>query len=341
MTAQAPDHSARRSADALERKRAGWISLVVAVAVLAGKLAVYYLTGSVAVYADALESLVNVAAAILLVTSLRIAAQPADRGHRYGHGKVEYFSAGIEGGLIVVAASLIAFEAVADLVRGASVNPSFDGLLLLAVVSGLNAWLSYYLIGVGRRTNSPALVADGMHVRTDVVTSAAVIFGLLAVRVTGWEVLDPLIALAAAANILREGWGLLQNATSGLMNAAPEQRVEPLIAALEAERPPSWIDVHDLRAFESGATLHLDLHLTVPRYISIEEAHDEHENVVARLRHDGDTVDALVHFDPCEPRHCSRCEMPECSLREAPSRGRQALTLDRVFDGPDPETETR
>jgi len=334
MTGPAPDHSARRSEDARERKQAGWISLVVALAVLGGKLAVYYLTGSVAVYADALESLVNVAAAILLVTSLRIAAQPADRGHRYGHGKVEYFSAGIEGGLIVVAAGLIAIEAMSDLVRGASVNPALDGLLLLTLVSGLNAGLSYYLIQVGRRTGSPALVADGVHVRTDVVTSAAVIGGLIAVRVTGWEFLDPVVALAAAANILREGWGLLQNATSGLMNAAPEARVAPLIEALEASRPPTWIDVHDLRAFESGATLHLDLHLTVPRYLSIEEAHNEHETVVERLRSDGDTIDALVHFDPCEPRHCSHCEMPECELRESPSQGRPALTLDRVFDGP-------
>jgi len=323
------------------RTRAGWTSLVVACAVLAGKLAVYVITGSVAVYADALESIVNVAAAILLVASLRIASQPADRQHRYGHGKIEYFSAGIEGGLIVVAATLIAIEAIGDLVRGAQLNPSMDGLALLVVVSGFNWALAWHLIRVGRRTGSPALVADGVHVRTDVVTSAAVVVGLLAVRLTGWSVLDPIVALLAAANILREGWGLLQSATSGLMNAAPMDRVEPLIEALEKSRRANWIDVHDLRAFESGPTLHLDLHLTVPRYLSIESAHDEHDAVVAALKSQGDVVDALVHFDPCEPGHCDQCSMEACPIRTSESRGRPPLTLDRVFGGPKPGTGGR
>jgi len=320
------------------RTRAGWTSLAVAFAVLAGKLAVYVITGSVAVYADALESIVNVAAAILLVTSLRIASQPADRQHRYGHGKIEYFSAGIEGGLIVVAATLIAIEAIGDLVRGAQLDPSTDGLVLLTLVSGFNWALSWHLIRVGRRTGSPALVADGVHVRTDVVTSAAVVVGLVGVRLTGWTVLDPIVALLAAANILREGWGLLQSATSGLMNAAPMDRVEPLIDALESARRPSWIDVHDLRAFESGSILHLDLHLTVPRYLSIESAHAEHDAVGAALRAGGDAVDALVHFDPCEPGHCDQCAMEACPIRTSENRGRPRLTLDRVFGGPKPGT---
>ena len=196
--------------------------------------------------------------------------------------------------------------------------------------------LSVHLVRVGRRTGSPALVADGIHVRTDVVTSAAVIAGLALVKVTGWSVLDPLVALVAAANILREGWHLLQGATSGLMNAVPESRLAPLVDALQAARPAEWIDAHDLRAFESGATMHLDVHLTVPRYLSVEAAHHEHDAVKAALGGTGETVDALVHFDPCEPQHCAACVMPDCELRAAPAAGQAPLTLERMLGAPGP-----
>lgn len=318
--------------DLRQRTRAGGVSLAVGVLVFAGKLAAWWATGSSAVLSDALESVVNVAAASLLLYSLVVAARPADRDHPYGHGKVEYFSAGVEGALVAVAALVIVFEAVRALLAGPRVRNLDAGLVIVALLTGLNALLGAYLVRTGRRLRSVALVADGQHVLTDVWTSVGVILGLAAVRVTGWVVLDPLVAIAVAANILRTGWKLLRVAVGGLMDEADEDLVERVAAALEKAREPSWINAHGLRTFGSGALRHTDLHLTVPRYLDADELHGIHERVRnAVLDATGMPGDVLVHFDPCRPPHCRGCAMPDCPVRassfekRAPIGGRRVV----------------
>jgi cation diffusion facilitator family transporter len=245
-----------------------------------------------------------------------VAARPADRDHPYGHGKVEFFSAGIEGSLILLAALLILWEAGREIWLGPSVRNLDSGLLLLVPFSVANGVLGAYLVRVGRRTRSVALVADGKHVLTDVWTSAAVIVGLLAVRFTGWVILDPLVAILAAANILREGFNLLRGAVRGLMDEAEPESLAALAGALESARTPDWIDVHGLRAWRSGAFLHADFHMTVPRYLDVEQVHEIHESIQNRLRVSTDMAgDFVIHFDPCRPFHCSGCERAECPVR--------------------------
>ncbi len=281
----------------------------------AGKFAAWWLTGSSAVFADAMESVVNVAAAALLLVSLYVAARPADEDHPYGHGKVEYFSAGMEGGLIAVAAILIALEAGRALISGQGPRQLDVGLVLLASMSVLNGGLGWFLLRTGRETSSPALVADGRHVLADVWTSAGVILGMAAVWATGWIILDPLIAFGVAAHVLREGWKLARDATAGLMNEADGELLDSLTDVLEQRRESSWIDIHQLRAWRAGADVHADMHLVIPRFFDAERLHTIHESVedalVAELR----GGDAVVHFDPCRPHHCKGCALEPCPVR--------------------------
>jgi cation diffusion facilitator family transporter len=315
------DHDARR--------RAAWTSLVVGSLIFLGKLTTWQLTDSVAVLSDALESTVNIGAAALLVFSVVVAARPADRDHPYGHGKVEFLSAGIEGALIVVAAVLIAIEATQQLLHAHAPQRLDLGLGLLAGLSAGNALLGLHLVRVGRAAESLALIADGKHVIADVWTSVGVLGGLVAVRVTGLAWLDPVVALAVAANIVREGYRLARSAVQGLMDEADPALLDTLVGALVRNRKPEWIDVHGLRALRSGASIHADLHLVVPRYYDAERLHKVHDAVeselLAGLSAPGEVV---VHFDPCGPVHCAGCAVSACPVRSA--RLAQRIEINRA-----------
>jgi cation diffusion facilitator family transporter len=317
--------------DHVARRRAAWLSLVAGTLIFAGKLATWQLTGSVAVLSDALESTVNIAAAAMLVFSMVIASRPADPDHPYGHGKVEFLSAGIEGALIVVAAVLIAVEAVGQLLHPAPLARLDLGLALLALFSAANALLGWHLLRTGRAAHSLALVADGRHVLADVYTSAGVLVGLGAVRVTGIAWLDPVVALLVAANIVREGLRLARSAVRGLMDEADPALLDALVTSFPPKRPPEWIDVHGLRAWRSGSMVHADLHLVVPRYFDAERLHAISEEVEARaMAGIAEPGEAVVHFDPCGPVHCASCEIPACAVRGAAFKERSAITRERA-----------
>jgi cation diffusion facilitator family transporter len=321
-----PDHGVRL--------RAGRLALGLGLLVFLGKLGVYAATGSTAVLSDALESVVNVVAAGLLLYSLIVAARPADRDHPYGHGKVEFFSSGVEGALIAVAAILILVEAVRALWVGAEVRHLDAGLIGLAALTLVNAGLGLSLIRTGRRARSVALVADGQHILTDVWTSVGVMVGLVAVRVTGWVALDPLVAIAVAMNILRMGWKLVRQAVGGLMDEADEGLLQQVAAALEAQRRPWWIDVHGLRTFGSGALRHTDFHLAVPRFFDAERLHEVHDELrKVTIEATGMLGDVIVHFDPCRPRQCSSCALPDCPVRSSPCQATPPITAEGAARG--------
>jgi cation diffusion facilitator family transporter len=316
------------------RLRAGMIAFAGSIAILAAKLAAWRITGSTAVLSDALESFVNVAAGAILLASLRFAAQPADREHPYGHGKVEFFSAGVEATLIAIAAVLICNEAIRALTGESELRALDLGLVLLTAASAGNAGIGAYLIRVGRRARSLALVADGRHLLTDVATSGGVLVGLLLVRVTGIAVLDPLVALVVAVHILVTAYRLAREAVRGLMDTADPALLAAMVEAVESRRPPWLIDSHSLRAFRSGPVEHIDLHLVVPRYFDADRLHDiggEVEDILIGAA--GGAGEAIVHFDPCRPRHCGGCAMPDCPVRSRPYGLRRPLTLERATRG--------
>jgi cation diffusion facilitator family transporter len=322
------------SPDRGTRIRAGWVSLLAGIAIFAGKVAAWAMTGSTAVLSDAMESVVNVVAAALLVYSLFVSSRPADRDHPYGHGKVEFFSAGVEGALIAGAAAIILVQSVLDLIRGPELHGFDRGVLMLSTLALANGALGVWLIRLGRRSHSLALEADGRHLLTDVITSVGVVLGLVAVWITGWTWLDPVVALVVAVHILGTGWLLIRRAVGGLMDEADSEILHRIVDGIEVARPPWCIDVHGLRCWRSGALQHVDLHVAVPRYLTVEAVHNHgdalEQVILTAMAADGDV---LIHFDPCRPRQCAGCAMDACPVRGAAFEGRRSLSLSTATRG--------
>jgi cation diffusion facilitator family transporter len=311
--------------------RVGVVSLAASVAIFGIKLAAWLATDSTVLLADALESIVNVVAAALLTYSLALASRPADDDHPYGHGKVEFVSAGVEGALILVAAIAIVAEAGQKLVSGSPVVQLELGLVLGSTGAAANLALGLYLVRAGKARRSDALVADGRHVLADVATTAGGIAALLGVLATGWYWLDPAIGILVALNIVRVGWQVMRGALSGLLDEADFDVLRELAALLQRTRASDWVDLHQLRARRVGATTHIDLHLVMPRFYTIEKAHASADAIEAALCDAaGGDADVVVHLDPCCPFHCPTCAMPECPLRAAAPRGRPPLDVDSL-----------
>lgn len=316
--------SGREVTDATKR-RAAFLSVAIGLALLVLKTGAWLLTGSVAIFSDALESVVHILAVLFAAFSVNLAAQPEDRCHPYGHGKVEFFSAGIEGLMIVLAAAAIIIEAAVSLMRGGKPQALEFGTLLTASAAVITLWLGNHLVRVGRRTGSLTLEADGKHILTDSYTSFGVVGGLVAVTLTGWIVLDPLIAIAVAVNILWTGGHLMRTAVGGLMDEADTALLDRLTRSLEVVRTPDCIDLHRLRSFRTGEMVHVDAHLMIPRFRTVEEAHALMKTLERDLQAAmGSEFRLLLHLDPCMDDFCPRCMLADCPIRRHPFEGRTA-----------------
>lgn len=313
------------------RLRAGATSLVVAVVLLGAKYWAYLLTGSAAVLSDALESIVNVVAAVFALGGLVFAGRPADRNHPYGHGKIEFFSAGFEGGLIAFAAVMILWEALQGLLHGSTVRNLDTGMLLVMGAAVVNALLGVYLVRTGRSTGSLTLVADGQHVLSDVWTSAGVLVGLLLVRLTGLVWLDPLVAAIVGLNLMFTGFRLVRHAAGGLLDEEDTGLLERLRAAFERRLGGGLIRIHHLRAIRAGRFHHIEAHAVVPEFWPVERAHDYTETlaaaVISELSIEGRFA---IHIDPCRRVPCASCDLADCPVRAAPFLSRPPLTLDEA-----------
>lgn len=275
-------------------------SIAVALVVFALKLVAWAMTGSVALYSDALESTVNLAASIAALLAVRLAAKPADRGHPYGHHKAEYFSAVLEGALIIVAAGLIARAAWGGIVTPEMPDYSPLGLGVNAVAGVLNGVWAWVLIRNGRRMASPALVADGRHLVADVVSSAGVLVGIALVYATGWAVLDAALALLVAVNILWSGWRLVRESIGGLMDEAVDPATLERLRAVIAGSAEGALEAHDLRTRQAGQLTVIDFHLVVPGEMSVSDAHDICDRVEAALRAEVGEALITIHVEPEE-----------------------------------------
>lgn len=304
------------------RKNAVLISLIVSIFLFAGKFSAYVLTGSASVLSDALESIVNIIAAGFAYYSLVLSTKPPDTDHPYGHGKVEFFSAGFEGALIGIAALSIIFYAIKEIIRGPSIAKMDIGAVIIAATSIINLMLGLFLVRTGKKTKSLVLIADGKHVLTDCITSFGVVASLILVLFTKIEMFDPIIAIVLALNILWTGKNLMRESIGGLMNETSDIIINEIAAAFEKEKNnnPTWIDIHRLRYWKSGDKYMVDFHLTVPYYITIKESHDVQDRMEAIVKNTLDTreVEILIHMDPCIPQYCKICRMPECPVRKEP-----------------------
>jgi cation diffusion facilitator family transporter len=303
------------------RITAGLVSLLVGAGLMAVKFYVYRLTGSSAVLSDALESIINVVASSFAIVSIILSAIPPDEDHPYGHGKIEFFSAGFEGALIVLAALGIFRVGVSHLLSPQPL-PGLDmGLLLMVAASAVNLLLGLGLVRIGRRTRSITLEADGRHVLTDVYTSVGVVAGLVLVRLTDWYWMDGLVACLVGVHILFAGARLIRESYKGLMDAADPAVLKQVTAVILAHRKPSWIDIHKLRAWNAGARIHVDLHLILPREMTLEDAHREADDLEkAILAEVPGAESVLVHMDPCQKENCPICGRAKCRHRAQPFR---------------------
>ncbi len=315
------------------RLRAGLLSLVVGVALLAVKYAAYLWTGSAAVLSDALESIINVMAALFALGSLVFAGRPADRGHPYGHGKIEYFSAVFEGGLIAFAAFLILAYAIRDLLHGPEVGDVGVGVALTAGAGLINAALGWYLVSTGRRVTSLILVADGQHVLSDFWTSAGVVTGLVLVRVTGLDWLDPAVAIVLGLNLAVTGVRLVRTAAGGLLDEEDGTLIGRLVRAFDSVRTEGIIRIHCLRAIRAGRFTHVDAHLIVPEFWTVDQAHDASDAFAARVIQDCAIEGEIVfHTDPCRRALCVHCDVGACPVRREPFVERPPLTVEEATE---------
>ena len=317
--------------DASVRLRAGLISLAVSVVLLGAKYVAYRLTGSTAILSDALESIVNVVAAVFALGGLLFAGRPADRNHPYGHGKIEFFSAAFEGGLIAFAAVLIIYEVVLSLLRGVEVRQLEAGLVIVLGAGLVNLLLGVFLVRTGRRHSSLTLVADGQHVLSDFWTSIGIVAGLILVRVTGLAWLDPVVAALVALNLMWTGARLVRQAAGGLLDEEDTALLDRLLAVLQSHVGQGVIRVHHLRAIRAGRFHHVDAHLVVPEFWSVDRAHELAETLAARvIKELGVEGELAFHTDPCHRIYCAMCDLDDCPVRREPFRGRPSLTLEEA-----------
>ena len=305
------------------------LSLVVGALLMAAKFYIYRITLSTAILSDALESIINVVASAFALGSILLAAIPPDKNHPYGHGKIEYFSAGFEGALIMLAAAGIFKTGWPRIFEPAPLPNLQEGLWLLLGASLVNLLLGLGLMRTGRKTRSLTLEADGKHVLTDVYTSVGVILGLFLVNFTGWFWMDGAVACLVGVNILYTGGVLLHQSFAGLMNASDPKLLQEICGLLDENRKEAWIDVHQLRAWASGNLIHIDFHLILPRSFSLEEAHREAKELENILScHFSGNASVLIHLDPCIEPDCPVCSRYLCGERVLPLEGRFTWTVE-------------
>jgi cation diffusion facilitator family transporter len=315
------------------------LAFLTSLTLLLVKFGAYYLTDSKAVLSDAIESIINVVTAAFLMLSISISNKPVDINHPYGHGKIESFSAGLEGGLIIIAAVVILVEAVPVFFAPLPPRNLGIGLYILGGAGAVNLGVGVYLMRAGRKYKSEALSADGRHLLTDFYTSAGVIIGLLLYHLTGFLWLDPLVACLVALNIFIPGIKLLANSFKNLMNEADPELLERIVRSLNTIRKPGWLYPHKLRALRSGRYHHVDLHISLPHYWTLIQVHEaEQEITQALLEALGEEGDIMIHVDPCEPPYCPVCNVDDCSERSADFTSAPKWSVKEVISARSPVT---
>lgn len=308
-----------------------WLVVSVGLTLFIIKVVAWWLTGSVAVLTDAMESTVNVAAGFIGLYSLYLSAKPRDREHPYGHGKIEFISAGIEGALITIAGILIIYEAIKRLQNPEPLGNLDEGILLIAISAVANFIVGGIAIRQGLKNNSLALVASGSHLQSDTWTTVGIIAGLILLRFTGWLWVDSIVAIIFAIVIIFTGYRIIRSSIAGVMDEADEQLLSQLVNWLQKNRKENWIDIHNLRIIKYGAVLHLDLHLTVPWYLSVKDAHTELDAVESIVQKQfGSSVEMFTHTDPCRPAACPICQKSNCPERKKPFVNTLVWTVDNI-----------
>jgi cation diffusion facilitator family transporter len=307
-----------------------WITLL-SVVLFVLKIAAYYFTHSMAILTDALESIVNVIAGFIGLYSLYVAAKPRDIDHPYGHGKAEFVSAAVEGGLIVAAGIMILYETIQNLIHENPLESLDTGLILIAITAVINYVAGAYCINLGKKNNSMALMASGKHLQVDTYSTAAIILGLGLMLLTKLYWLDKAIAGVMGVFIIYNGYKIIRSSLAGIMDEADMELLNKFIAVLNERKQENWIDLHNLRVIKYGSLLHVDCHFTVPWYLNVHEAHREIDGLAGLIQQEfGDRIELFVHTDGCLPFSCSICSKTDCTVRQHPFQHKIAWTMENL-----------
>jgi len=317
-----------------------WIA-GISVILLLVKFIAYYLTHSISILTDALESIVNVVAGFIGLYSLYVAAKPKDRDHPYGHGKAEFISAAVEGTMIIAAGGIILYKAVQHLLYPTPLHQIDYGIWLVAATAVVNFIAGFYCISVGKKNNSLALQASGKHLQTDTVSTVGIIIGLLLLYFTGYQWIDSTVALLFGVYIMYTGYIIFRRSLAGIMDEADEQLLNKIVELLNANRKENWVDLHNLRIIKYGSVLHLDCHLTVPWYLNVHEAHKEIDVLSMLVKKEfGESVELFVHSDGCLPFQCPICDKENCPVRQAAFQQEVNWTVHNILQNKKHSIET-
>lgn len=295
------------------------------------KFTAYFITNSNAILTDAAESIVNVIASSFAFYSIYLAIRPKDQNHPYGHGKVEFFSAFVEGVLIAIAGIIIIGKASYNLVYPTVIKQLFEGALIIAGTGLINLLVGYYLINTGKKHHSLTLEADGKHLMVDAITSGGLVIGVLLIYFTEIFWLDSAISILLGLFIVYNGYRLTRRSVGGLMDESNVDLVKAIVGILQDNRRDPWIDVHNLRAQQYGADLHIDCHFTFPYYYDLNQVHKEISAIDKLINSKKErAVELFIHADPCLPECCHYCKMKECPVRAANFSGEILWTIENA-----------
>ncbi len=316
--------------DLIKQKVQGWI-VSMSLLILIGKFIAFFLTNSVGILTDAMESIVNVIAGLISFISLRYAARPKDKGHPFGHGKIELISASIEGLLIMIAGGMIIYEGVLRLFEPATIGKLDIGIAVVAVAGLMNYVMGWYSIRMGKKYDSIALVAGGKHLQSDTYSTIGLVIGLVLLYFTGLKWIDSALALIFGSIIVVTGILILRKTIANLMDKADGEVLHKMLEVISAVRKPEWIDVHNMKVIKYGSYLFVDCDLTLPWFYNISEGHDACEELRGLLSSKySDRLLVTIHSDPCLEKHCEHCQMADCKYRKTQYIEALNLTLEEL-----------
>ncbi len=292
--------------------------VVVSVALFIIKIAAWYITNSVAILTDALESIVNVIAGFVGLYSIILSSKPKDKEHPYGHGKVEFLSSAIEGILIIIAGIVIIYEASNNLFHPHELKKLDFGIILIAITAIINYVVGQYCYVKGKKENSPILMASGSHLKSDTYSTLGLLLGIVLLMITKMSWIDSVAAYIFAGIIIFTGYKIIRRAVAGIMDESDEAIINDIVKLLNQNRNEKWIDVHNMRVINYAGFFHIDCHLTVPYYINVNEAHAILDSLTLMFqKHFEDKVEFFIHIDGCLFSQCSICDIENCPVRKA------------------------
>lgn len=320
------------TAAAKSNVRLQFVIVIIGAFLLIAKFLAYYITQSNTILTDALESIVNVVAGALGLYSLIVAALPKDENHPYGHGKIEFISAGVEGTLIVIAGLLIIGKSIHNFIYPNTIVDLDKGIYITAAAGAVNYILGIWAVKQGEKTNSLALIASGKHLKSDTYSTIGLIIGLILIWLTDWLWLDSIAAIVFGFIIAITGYKIVKESVAGIMDEVDYNLVSDIVKTLQDHRQENWVDIHNLRVIKYGGALHIDCHLTVPSYFTVEQAHEEVDGVEHLFNEKvKDGSELFIHLDPCLPTSCHLCAKENCPIRSFAFVAEQEWTLENVM----------